>query len=260
MAREGTESGVAYFRVLIPLAGRSHDEICEWLAGYEVEGIEEHADSLSVFFGALEVATEASAELGGHVPEPVADENWSAAWQAEWAPLSIGQRFFLAPAWSDAATPEGRIRLEMVPGNVFGGGDHPTTQLCLELLEQVVLLPGCRVADIGAGTGILTLAARALGARAVGCDIDRASAPMVDFIGSADALRAARFDGVIANIHLGVLEQLRGELRRLARPGAWLLVSGFLPEQVAAVGALFGRPAKVLERDGWCAAVFHDWE
>ena len=107
--------------------------------------------------------------------------------------------------------------------------------------------------DIGAGTGVLTRAARALGARAVGCDIDRASA--LDFIGSADALAGMQFDGVIANIHLGVLIKLEGEMRRLSRPGGWLLVSGFLPEQAGEVEALFGSMGELRERDGWCAGM-----
>lgn len=259
MAGEGTEPGVSYYRVRIPLNGRLQEEICERLADFEVAGIEELAGSVRVFFTSQREAGDAARALGGSEPEVIADENWSAVWQAEWTPLSIGERFFLCPAWVDAATPEGRIRLEMAPGNVFGGGDHPTTQLCLELLEHLAR-PGVLVADIGAGTGILTKAARALGARAVGCDIDPASAKTVDFIGSADALASAQFDGVIANIHLGVLQQLRAELRRLARPGAWLLASGFLPEQAGAAVDLFGRPAALLERDGWCAGVFTNWE
>jgi ribosomal protein L11 methyltransferase len=142
----------------------------------------------------------------------------------------------------------------MVPGNVFGGGDHPTTQLCLALLEELVG-PGMRVADIGAGTGVLTRAARALGARAVGCDIDPASAGLVDFIGSADALAGGRFDGVIANIHVGVLQELRPEMLRLLRAEGWLLLSGFLPEQDREVEAMFGTVRVLREHGGWCAAV-----
>lgn len=243
-----------FYRVSIPAAGRGHDELCARLADFSVEGIEERDDSLEVFFSSLDEALRAASLLEGGAPEELEDRNWSAEWQAEWKPLCVGERFFLCPEWIAAEVPEERIRLEMVPGNVFGGGDHPTTQLCLELLEGWVR-PGAFVADIGAGTGILTRAARALGARAVGCDIDPAAAGLVDVIGSADGLRGGRFDGVIANIHLGVLRELRGEMRRLARPGAWLLASGFLPEQAGEIAELFGTPEELRERDGWCAAV-----
>jgi ribosomal protein L11 methyltransferase len=243
-----------YYRISIPFGGRSAETLCEPLADFTVEGIEEHADSLTVFFRSVDEARQAATLLDGGAPEPIADQNWSEASQREWVPLSIGERFFLCPAWFSDATPPGRIRLEMVPGNVFGGGDHPTTQLCLELLERVVV-PGALIADIGAGTGVLTRAVRALGARAAGCDIDPGALAFVDFIGSANSLASGRFDGVIANIHLGVLQQLASELRRLRRPGGWLLVSGFLPEQATDIETLFGTVSELRDRDGWCAAL-----
>ena len=213
---------------------------------FHCAGVQEYESEWHVFFDSYAEAEPCALRFDS-VVETVADENWSAAIQSEWVPISIGRRFWLAPATWDAATPAGRIRLDMVPGNVFGGGDHPTTQLCLELLEEAVF-NGARVADIGAGTGILTRAARALGANAVACDIDPAAS--VDFIGSADAFRTGVFDVVIANIHLAVLREIAPDLRRLGRT---LLLSGFLPEQTAEVADLFGPPRELRCRDGWCA-------
>lgn len=243
-----------YFRVSIPLSGRSQEEICERLADFDVAGIEELADSVAVFVDSQVEAETIAAAFGGGAPEEMEDRNWSEDLQAVWTPLCVGERFYLCPAWIEPQIPEGRILVEMVPGNVFGGGDHSTTQLCLELLERLAA-PDLWIADIGAGTGILTRGARALGARAVGCDIDRASSGLVDFVGSADALAGGRFDGVIANIHVGVLRELQGELQRLARPGGWLLVSGFLPEQVGEVEELFGSFLELRELGGWCAGL-----
>jgi ribosomal protein L11 methyltransferase len=216
---------------------------------FDCAGVQEYESEWHVFFDSYAEAEQCALRFDS-VVEIVADENWSAALQAEWVPIPIGKRFWLAPATWDAATPAGRIRLDMVPGNVFGGGDHPTTQLCLELMEDAIF-NGARVADIGTGTGILTRAARALGANAVACDIDPAAS--VDFIGSANALRTGAFDVVIANIHLAVLREIAPDLRRLGRT---LLLSGFLPEQTAEVTGLFGPPRELRTRDGWCVGLW----
>lgn len=244
-----------YYRVVIPLLGRVPDVIGARLYDFAVEGIEEQDDALVGYFLDEEEARASAAELGG-ASAAVEDQNWSESLQQEWRPLLVGQRFFLCPAWVEEPAPEGRIRLEMVPGNVFGGGDHATTQLCLELLETLAA-PGVRIADVGCGTGILTRAARALGAWSVGCDIDPASAGLADFLGSADALAPRQFDGVAVNIHLGVLRGIAAELQRIRKPGGWLLVSGFLPEQREELAALFGKPLLFRERDGWCAALIY---
>lgn len=213
----------------------------------ECEGVQEHDGYWLLFF----LSQEQARQWGE--PEPVAEENWSAAWQAGWRPSEVGSRFFLTPPGYSGEVPVHRLRLEMIPGNVFGGGDHPTTQLCLELLET---LRFTRVADIGAGTGILTRAVRLVGACGVGCDIDPASGPFVDFLGSADALRSGTFDLVIANIHLSVLRELRGELLRILRNDGHLLLSGFLPGQALEVAALFGPPVEMRCKGGWCAGVY----
>ena len=243
-----------YLRVTIPLSGRAVDDITARLADFEIDGIEEHPDAVAAYFQDPETAQAVATEFATNPPEPMEDRNWSEELQSAWQPIEVGQRFFLCPPWLDVPTPPGRIHLEMIPGNVFGGGDHPTTQLCLELLETL-FEPGQTIADIGAGTGILTRAARALGASAYGCDIDPASAPLVDVLGSADSLATARFDGLIANIHLAVHRHLQPELVRIARPGAWLLASGYLPEQAPEIDALFGPALSRREKDAWSASV-----
>ncbi|MFN9460595.1 MAG: 50S ribosomal protein L11 methyltransferase, partial [Acidobacteriota bacterium] len=158
------------------------------------------------------------------------------------------------PHWRDDPTPEGRLRLEMIGANVFGGGEHQTTQLCLELLEQV-LRPGQRVLDVGTGTGILSAAARVMGAGTVwACDVEPAAVELARahatvWQGSVDAARAGCVDLVVCNIHLAVMREILPELRRLGAP---LLLSGFLAGQVAELTAGL-RVLGLRERDGWCA-------
>src|SRR3972149_1633493 len=116
------------------------------------------------------------------VPTPVykqiADQNWMEAWKQHYKPILIGQRLLILPAWLESPEPK-RIPIKIEPGMAFGTGTHPTTQLCLELLEKSADLRGLKdlgglnVIDVGCGSGILSIAAIKLGAKTVlGVDID----------------------------------------------------------------------------------------
>ena len=100
--------------------------------------------------------------------------DWAHSWQKYYRPLTIGQRLYIVPEWErdTSPAPEGRVRLLMNPGLTFGTGSHASTQLCLEGVEDYVV-PGRPVLDLGCGSGILAVAALALGAsHATGVDID----------------------------------------------------------------------------------------
>ncbi len=112
--------------------------------------------------------------LGETVVRPLAEADWANAWKASYHPLRVGRRFFIVPAWEvDALPPEpGVLPIVLDPGMAFGTGLHPSTQLCLCLMEDVVA-PGQRVLDAGCGSGILSIAAARLGAARVDAfDID----------------------------------------------------------------------------------------
>src|SRR5512138_531504 len=119
----------------------------------------------------------------------IADQNWMDAWKQYYRPILIGERLVVVPAWMESPDPN-RVAIRIDPGMAFGTGTHPTTQLCLELMEKcfdnrpqsVDHRPSSTVdgpwsvIDVGCGSGILSIAAIRLGAKsALGVDIDAGS-------------------------------------------------------------------------------------
>ena len=191
-----------------------------WEAG--TAGIVEGHGFLEAFFEDAE-----SARRFGQ-PTSVPDRDWVRQTQDAWPPMLVGERFFLVTPWRTEPTPPGRIRLEINPGMQCGTGQHPCTRLCLEAMERVVR-HGDSVLDVGSGSGILSIAAKLLGAgRVIACDLDpEAAKPVPFFVGSADAVRSGAFDVVAANISEDVLGPLRPDLERVARKR---ILSGFQDE------------------------------
>jgi len=176
--------------------------------------------------------------------EPVRD--WVAETQAAWPARTVGERLFVAPVWSEDVTPAGRERVVHNPGLACGTGEHPCTQLALIAIEKCVT-PGCRVVDVGTGSGLLAIAALRLGAaKVVGVDPDEDAmkaasenfllngfAPQLA-VGSADCLAAACADVTVANISGTVLLSIFDDLVRITRPGGWMILTGF-PKTEASV-------------------------
>ena len=108
----------------------------------------------------------------------VKSEEWAEAWKAAFPPQRVGERIFIVPSWHDALHNETDVLIQLDPGMAFGTGYHPTTRLSLELLEHTVE-PHHYIADIGTGSGILTIAAIKLGAKRVDAiEIDPTAIPV----------------------------------------------------------------------------------
>ena len=148
--------------------------------------------SLRAFFQSDAPELQAAFDPWGARWELVEERDWVAVAHARLEPMMVGDRFFLAPVWRDDPAPAGRMRIVVNPGMAFGTGAHETTQLCIEALERH-LRPGAAVLDVGTGSGILSIAARMLGAgRVIACDIDPEAVAVARlhvsaFVGSVDA-------------------------------------------------------------------------
>lgn len=188
---------------------------------------------------------------------PVEEADWAEAWKERFQPIPVGERLMIVPAWLEAPH-SGHIAIRMDPGMAFGTGAHPTTQLCLELIETHLppRLGSAEVIDVGCGSGILAIAALKLGAaRALAVDIDpdavaatrknaalnQVSERLEVGLGSLSEIRAGMFSLrrahlVLANILSSVIIQLLDAgLSELLHPGGHLILSGLLAEQEAEV-------------------------
>lgn len=198
------------------------------------------------------------------------EEDWSSSWKAHWQPQEIGDRFLINPAWLPVPTDTDRIVLRLDPGVAFGTGNHATTQLCLEALEMRLTDPetdnSLVLADIGCGSGILSVGAVLLGAHkvyAVDTDplavrstrsnrtLNNVSAEaLITEQGSIDRLKQiidGPVDGIVCNILAEVIIDLIPQMGAIVKPTTWGILSGILVEQAKPV-------ADVLEQQGWIVA------
>ena len=198
--------------------------------------------------------------LPAPVYKQIADQNWMEAWKQYYKPILIGERLLILPAWMDSPEP-GRIAIKIDPGMAFGTGTHPTTQLCLELMEKVFeergktkdcfLFPLSCI-DVGCGSGILSIAALKLGAKKVlGVDIDAESVTnsrenadvnavgdeLILGLGSVQEILDGKFPFqkaplVVANILAPVIIRLfEAGLADLIEEDGSIILSGILQEQ-----------------------------
>jgi ribosomal protein L11 methyltransferase len=219
--------------------------------------------------GELPSLPEGPAEVGGARVtvrgEPVPDD-WAERWKRFHVPVLVGGRLWVRPPWEQEAVRPGVHEIVIDPGQAFGTGTHPTTRLCLELMLE--LDPRGSFADLGCGSGVLSIAAAKLGFRPVcAYDSDRAAvaATLSNARDNGVALdRIERFDlrgaappvadVVAANLMRPLLLQVRQSLRELPRV---LVLSGLLEaeadEVVAAYAPLVER-RRLVDR-GWAAVL-----
>ena len=129
-----------------------------------------------------------------------AREDWENNWKQYFKPIKVGEKLLIRPVWIDDYDADGRKVLNLEPGVAFGTGTHETTRLCLEAMEQHVF-PGCKMLDVGCGSGILSVAGMLLGASsAIGVDIDRLAVKVAIENGRLNGFREPAFQMLHGNL------------------------------------------------------------
>jgi ribosomal protein L11 methyltransferase len=181
---------------------------------------------------------------------PIDEQDWAESWKAFFHPQKITDNLVVKPTWREYHPQSGEQIIELDPGMAFGTGTHPTTMLCLQLLEKR-LKPGDAVLDVGTGSGILLIAAAKLGAtRLKGLDLDpmavevarrnldlnRIEPAMAELtIGDLVHDVSGVYDVVVANILADVVIALLDDVPRVIKPGGCFICSGIIDARQADV-------------------------
>jgi ribosomal protein L11 methyltransferase len=195
------------------------------------------------------------------------EEDWASNWKQYWQPQKVGDRFLIYPAWLDLPKASDRLLLRLDPGAAFGTGTHPTTQLCLEALEMRFYAGAVpqAIADIGCGSGILSIGAMLLGAKQVAavdtdalaiktclsnCQLNNIDEEgLIVKEGSVDELiqLGINYDGIVCNILAHIIIELFPHFNEITHKKSWAVLSGILLEQADEI-------ADVVEKNGWTVA------
>ncbi len=208
------------------------------------------------------------------------ENDWATSWQKYYRPVPVGRRLLVVPDWlRDEPVPEGRVCVYLNPGLTFGTGSHASTQLCLAGLEDLIT-PGCRVLDLGCGSGILSIAALVLGAaEAAAVDIDPKAADVAcenaalngigrdryrvragDILSDtalASELARTPWDLVLANIVADVIIPLARKVPDMMAEDGTFLCSGIIDSRAGEVAAALAAAGLTVtgrrEQNGWVA-------
>ncbi len=273
------------FQIQIP-ACVNGAELSGLLASSEFLGLWEEDEALMIYWqgsegSILQKLHGALAQLDTMIPETsihlqlVTHQDWNGQWAASVKPIRIGRRIGIRPSWTTMELPEDGIEIVLDPKQAFGTGHHATTHLLIEWLEDASRLTGCRVLDVGTGSGLLSMVALRLGASfALGIDCDPVAidcakdyAVVNGFMNELD-LRSCRtdeladqsFEIILANIDRKTILEILPEFSRFRSSATQLFLSGLLEEDASEIVKQFTSQGwtqeAIREREGWIALQF----
>ena len=208
------------------------------------------------------------------------EDDWANNWKQYFKPLPVGRNLLIKPSWEEIPEQNQRIILEIDPASSFGTGQHHTTRLCLELLEEVIQKQD-KILDLGCGSGILSIGGILLGAEsATAVDIvensvrtavenagknhiptEKYQAYCGDICQDSDLREkiGENYNLICANIVADVLIAMAGLFRGFLKQDGYLIVSGIISERADEVISVLEQNGfvkiKMQERDGWAAVL-----
>ena len=198
--------------------------------------------------------------------EVIIDPQWGEVWKRFFKPLRISKNIIVKPSWERYSAAGRETVIEIDPGMAFGTGQHPSTSMCLEAMEEILLkdrtFQKWRVLDVGTGTGILGISAAKLGASSVMCvDIDDQAVEIahknvaVNHVGdrvvivNSDVIKIkGTFELIVANLTAETLIKIKSHLVKMMEKGGYLVISGIIEKNRQDVEKAFTRDDLISHR------------
>lgn len=198
--------------------------------------------------------------------EVIIDPQWGEVWKRFFKPLRITKNIIVKPSWERYSAAGRETVIEIDPGMAFGTGQHPSTSMCLEAMEEILLkdrtFQKWRVLDVGTGTGILGISAAKLGASSVMCvDIDDQAVEIahknvavnhvgdrVVIVNSDVAKIKGTFELIVANLTAETLIKIKSHLVKMMEKGGYLVISGIIEKNRQDVETAFTRDDLISHR------------
>ena len=180
--------------------------------------------------------------------ETISDPDWGEQWKKYFKPIRVSNNIIVKPTWERYAPSSRDIVIEIDPGMAFGTGQHASTRMCIEALEDIIMkdrsVKNWNVLDIGCGTGILGITAAKLGAGHVTCvDIDKKAIEIaienaainqvddkMEIINQDAATLKEPRNLIIANLTAKLLLKIRPTLINLLEPNGYMIISGIIEQ------------------------------